>query len=145
MGGYVRQRKVYRLRFADEDMAGLVVQARSAPVGQFLGLAKLAELKGGDFKSEDAAKIDELFRGFAACLVDWNLEDEDGTPVPATLEGIYTQETDFVLQIIFAWIEAIAGVSVPLGPRSSDGGRSLEGSMPMETLSPNHQSLQTLS
>jgi hypothetical protein len=143
--GYVRQRKVYRLRFADEDMAGLVVQARSAPVGQFLGLAKLAELKGGDFRAEDAERIDELFRGFASCLVDWNLEGEDGTPVPATLEGIYTQETDFILQIIFAWIEAIAGVSVPLGPRSSDGGKSLEGSMPMATLSPNHQSSRTLS
>src|SRR6266508_6176808 len=140
MGGYVRQRKVYRLRFEDEDMAGLVVQARSAPLGQFLGLTKLAELERGKVRPEDMEKVDGLFRGFAACLVDWNLESEDGTPVPATLEGLYTQDIDFILQIIFAWIEGIAGVQVPLGQPSSDGGKSLEGSMPMATLSPNHQS-----
>jgi len=138
VGGYVRQRKVYRLRFADEDMAGLVVQARSAPVGQFIGLTKLAQLRGNDVTPEDMGKLDELFRGFAGCLESWNLEDSDGTPVPATLEGLYSQETDFVLQIIFAWIEAVAGVPGPLGKPSSDGGRSLEASMPMETLSSNH-------
>lgn len=143
MGGYVRQRKVYRLRFEDEDMAGLVVQARSAPVGQFLGLTKLAELERGKVRPEDMEKVDGLFRGFAACLVDWNLESEDGTPVPATLEGLYTQDIDFILQIIFAWIEAIAGVSGPLAAASSDGERSLEASLLMEPRSPSRPSSQS--
>lgn len=140
MGGYVRQRRVYRLRFADEDLAGLVVSARSAPVRQFIGLARLAEMQDGSAKPEDMEKVDELLRGFADCLIDWNLQDEDGMPVPATLDGIYSQDVDFVLQIVFAWIEAIAGVSVPLGQPSSDGGRSVAPSIPMEALSPNHRS-----
>jgi hypothetical protein len=139
--GYIRERKVYRLRFEDPEMEGLVVQARSAPVGQFIGLAKLAN-PGTTVRPEDMEQVDELFRSFAGCLVDWNLEDEQGTPVPATLEGLYTQEIDFILQIIFAWIEAVAGVAGPLGQPSSDGGRSLEQSIPMEALSPNHRSLQ---
>ena len=143
--GYRPQRKVYRLRFADPDMAGLIVQARSAPIGQFLGLAGLADLQRDQVSAGDMARVDELLTGFADCLVEWNLEDEQGAAVPATLEGVRAQETDFILRVVFAWIEAVASVPGPLGAGSSDGGRSVEQSIPMEPLSPNHRSLQTQS
>src|SRR6266511_963967 len=142
-GGYQRERKVYRLRFEDEEMEGLEVRARSAPIGQFIGLAKLANLDRGTVQPDDMDKIDELFRGFADSLVEWNLQDEDGRPVPADLQGIYTQEVDFILQIIFAWIEAIAGVSGTLAAASSDGERSLEASLLMEPRSPSRPSSQS--
>jgi hypothetical protein len=143
MTGYRPERRVYRLRFEDPGMSGLVVRARSAPVGQFMGLVQLADQAKASV--EDVKRIDELFRGFADCLLEWNLEDDDGQPVPPTIEGLYGQDMDFALTIIFAWIEGIVGVTGPLGNSSSDGGRSEELSIPMEPLSPNHRSWQTQS
>jgi hypothetical protein len=121
--GYRVKRKVYKLVFADEEMAGLEVVARSMTTGQ------LIELNGKD--SGHGAQSD----AFASALVSWNLEDEDGAPVPATLEGIRSLEVDFTLKIMNAWLDAVNGVSAPLDPSSSGGLPSVVGSIPMETLS----------
>lgn len=135
--GYRRERKVYQLRFADEDMAGLVVRARSVPLGQFMDLTAMAGGAGdGKVSADDIKGVIGLFAGFAEALIDWNIEDEDGTPVPATLEGVRSQDADFMLAVVMAWLEAIGDVSAPLGRTSSGGGPSLEASIPMVPLSP---------
>lgn len=129
--GYTPHRKVYKLRFADPEMDGLVVRARSLPLGRFLSLASLVKA-GNDIQPE---RLAELFEGFAGSLVDWNLTGDDGEPVPATLDGVYSQEPDFMLAIILPWIEVVASISSPLGKPSSGGGPSPEASIPMEVLS----------
>lgn len=136
MSGYRPNRRVFVLRFEDDDYAGLVVKARSVKLGAFLGVASLVNLDPGNVSAADVDRFTDLFREFAAALVEWNLEDEDtGQPVPATLEGIQTQDTDFVMPIIKAWFDAIAGVSAPLGRTSSDGPPSAAPPLPMEPLS----------
>jgi hypothetical protein len=136
--GYVPQRRTFKLRFEDEDMQGLQVRARSVPLGTFLDLVKLLDV--ADTKSvnrEDARKVDQLFKGFAKALVDWNLEEPEGVPVPATFEGLKSQDIDFSLHIVRAWIGALTQVPDFLANGSSGGGRSLELSMPMEARSSN--------
>lgn len=141
MSGYVRERRVFKLRFDDEDMDGLQVRARSVPLGVFLDLVKLLDVTDTrSVNSEDARKVDQLFEGFAKALVDWNLEEPEGVPVPATFEGLKSQDVDFSLHIVRAWIGALTQVTGPLGNGSSGGGRSLELSMPMEARSPNQES-----
>lgn len=128
---YVRERRVYRLAFADDDMNGLEVRARSVPLGQFFHLAKLLS-KG--LTLGDVDQVSELFSGFADALVDWNLENEDG-PVPATLDGLYAQDIDFVLPVIEAWIDAVGGGPNP-NPRRPGGATDgrMEASLPVEPL-----------
>lgn len=141
---YVRQAKTYKLVFTEEDMAGLQVRAKSLPLGAFMDLIDLAgrfdEADASDLSAEDAKALRQLFEGFAEALVSWNLEapvyDDDGTvvgstPVPATVEGMYTQDMEFVMAVIKAWMDAVAGVSAPLAPGSPSGAQSLEASMPM--------------
>jgi hypothetical protein len=135
MAGYRRERKSYKLRFVDDEMAGLVVEARSTNLGAFLDVAEWVDLDPATAGPEELRKLAALFETFAASLDSWNLEDDHGQPVPATLAGLRAQDVDFALAIIRAWFEAIGGVPGPLGASSSDGGRSLEGSIPMATRS----------
>lgn len=143
--GYVWKGKTYRLVFADDDFAGLEVVAKSASVGAYRRIADLATREFSHPPTEaDLAEIDNLFLAFADVLVSWNLEDEtvaeDGTvtrtPVPATFEGLQSQDLTLIRQIIWSWMEAVAGLSAPLDQPSDGGGLLLEESLPMEVLSP---------
>lgn len=140
--GFVREANVFKLVFADPALEGLEVRARSVPLEQFLALTEMADSvqsADGRVSKEDLGAVRGLFTGFAAALVSWNLEEDHGgtiEPVPATEKGVFSQDVEFVLQIILAWMEGIAGVASPLG-RGSNGGETFpEASIPMETLSP---------
>lgn len=117
------QRKIYKLVFDDPEMNGLEVRARSVSIG---AMRKVQE-------TNDEFLMMELF---SKALVSWNLED-DGVPVPATLEGLQDQDADLVLAIVGAWMGTIAGVpdASPLDDASNSGKPSLEASIPMEPLS----------
>jgi hypothetical protein len=133
--GYRRERKIYNLIFEDEDMRGLEVKTSSVPIGEILKLSHL----GADLKNSsdvDSSNVETLFSVFADALISWNLEDENGTPVPATIEGLYSQDADFVLAIITTWANVVGGVSRPLNRNSSNGKQYPEELIPMETLSP---------
>jgi hypothetical protein len=134
--GYRRPVKAFRLKFADEDMAGLEVTARSLPIGEFLNLTELATLEKDDAAGAMKATAD-LFRVLAGALMSWNLEDDFGDPVPADYDGIVRQELDFVMKIVNAWMSAMAEVDIPLPPGSAGGVPSgLEQSLPMVPSSP---------
>lgn len=127
--GYRRGRKVFRLSFEDEPE--LEVYAYSTSLGKVLGLLELVQGEG-QVGLKDVAKLDELMGTFAESLKEWNLEQEDGTPVPATLDGLKTQDLDFVLELILAWMEAVVSISGPLKQKSSDGDQSPEALIPMD-------------
>lgn len=134
MVGYRPQHKTYKLVFADEDMDGLVVRVRSIRIGELRELLALVEIDLKHTSPGDAAKLDRLFEVFADALLSWNVEDDQGEPVPADLAGVSTQDGDFILLIVREWLR-IFQVAGPLGNGSSDGGKSLEESLQMEPLS----------
>ena len=136
--GFRRKPKTYRLRFEDPDLDGLVVTARSLPIGTFLEVTELSALPQDDPASAKAAS--QMIRVFAGSLVEWNLEDEHGDPVPATYEGVCTQELDFVMTIITAWMQAMADVNPNLPQTSRGGPNALEASLPMASPSPSQPS-----
>lgn len=127
--GYVPKRKIYRLQFEDAEMDGLEVRMRGLSTGQYLDLVGLKQ------EAEGGGEAGELFGFMAERMVDWNVTEEDGTPVPADLEGIRAQDMAFSMAIVNAWTTAMAGVPAPLEQPSTSGESSLEASIPMEVLS----------
>lgn len=129
---------VHRLVFdelLDED--GQPLEVRVKP----LTFAEWAELDGGGMTVQAAVQL------FIDHLVSWNLEngDDDGntTPVPATAEGVKSQDAMFVNGLVGKWARKVVEVSRPLERPSTSGQPSLEASIPMEALSPNPESLPT--
>lgn len=127
--GYRPKRKIYDLDFTGTEYDGLKVTVRGVSTGQALDI-DAARVDGGD----------EAMRGMlellAEQLVDWNIEDDDGQPVPANLDGLRAQDIGLNLAIVNAWQTAMAGVPAPLESGSTSGEPSLVASIPMETLSP---------
>lgn len=132
--GYKRPETVYTLVFDHRD--GLEVRAASVPVGQLLELGEMAEgLKTGDAKTFGEARA--LFEAFAKRLRSWNLEEDDGTPIPPTLESLYGLEFGFATEIVGAWFDALSEVSGPLGGGSTPGSRLELASIPVDLPTPN--------
>ena len=52
-------------------------------------------------------------------LVEWNLEDEDGNPMPATGDGILAlPDYNLATQLLTGWIEAVVTPPDPLSTKS---------------------------
>ncbi len=122
---YVPEPTTFRLQFEDPRMAGpppLEIVVRSMSLGEWMEL------------TSDAAWVE----AFASHLVSWNL----GRPaskgkqvkVPATREGLFTQEPWWVVKVVKTWKNAVRGTPDPLGQPSSNGDRELEASLPMDSL-----------
>jgi len=132
VAGYRRKRTTYRLRFEDPAMEGLEVVARSASVQTLLKITSLADLAT---ESPETKVVHEVLALFGDSLVSWNLEDDDGHPVPADAMGLASQDMDFVMAVIMAWVQAVSQVAPPLPAASSPGQKpALEASLPMEPL-----------
>ena len=121
MPGYKPKRTVYKLDFSETEYAGLEVAVRAGSIGDLLGLQELANAD-----TMTAAEARKMFAGFAALLVSWNVEDDDDGPVPATYEGVASQEPDFIKAIVTAFFANVAGTPPPL-PGASDSGATSEG------------------
>ena len=79
-------------------------------------------LSFADMDNEPPARRRELLRQFGdTALKSWNVEDRDGNPVPATGEGMLTQESKLVWAIIGQWLEIVTSADAPLAPPSKDG------------------------
>lgn len=129
--GYREQPQTIKLKFAPDDkLYGLEVRLRGLSIGEYL---KLTGLDGSDGEG-----IGGGIQRFAESLIEWNLEDADGQPIPTTLEAVQQRDKELILRLATAWLDAVNGVHEgdPL-PASSPGGEpSLVASIPTETLSP---------
>jgi hypothetical protein len=135
--GYVDKPKVYRVVFdsPDDDQHGFEARMRGVSSGQALDLMGLQ-----DVDETDAATVAGIFQALADAIVTWNLEDSDGNPVRPSLEAVKARDFSRNMALFGLWIEAVIGVSGPLERPSSDGGRALLASIPMEPLSPSRAS-----
>lgn len=132
--GYLPEETIYRLKF--ESRPGLEVDTKSVSTGTLMNLTRLASHADGKSLEESMGIVDMLFTGFAEALVGWNLQMRKGgevVDVPPTFEGMKTQSPKLVLEIITAWMQEVAGVSVPLPEGSNSGEPFPEVSIPMET------------
>lgn len=112
------------LEFAGTDLDGAEIKFRSMSIG------RLNEYLDADTSFEDEVTM------VAEYLISWNLEDQDGAPLPANEEGLLALEEPAYKLIASEWIKATRGVTAPLDHRSIGGSSSPEPvseSIPMET------------
>jgi hypothetical protein len=128
--GYRRKHKTVTVQFdGNHELAGLEVTTRGMSLGAYLELVGMGDV--------DRSGIGEALRVFADSLVSWNLEDENGNPVPATVEAVYAEDHSMMLKVGTAWLDALSGVhkADPLEESSPGGEPSPAVSIPMEPLS----------
>ena len=127
--GFTPNRKLYRLKFEGE-LEGLEVVARSSSVLVYEEIAELADREvSSPPTAADRKAMANLRKAFADVLVEWNLEEPAGVPVPATLRGLKTQEPALVNAVVAGWMDAVA---TALG--ATQAVEALEASLPMEPL-----------
>ena len=136
--GYVRK-KTYNLYFTDEQFEGLVIEARSGTLDEFCEVRDLLTSDTASVK-EQLANVKSAHDIIFPKLQQWNLQEEDGTPVPLTREAFDTQDKEFTEGITYAWQLAVSGVRPALKKESNSGVLSAAESIPMETLSENPES-----
>lgn len=115
--GFTPEPMHYRLTFADETLNGLVVTVRSVSIRRRISFDKvrLTLPKNG---AEAEKYIQDIYAEFCDRLVNWNLTDEDGNPVPRTIDGLMDQH-DYVAQaIIKAWVDVINGTTTGAGEQA---------------------------
>lgn len=109
MGFKVGRVFAFEGEFKGTDAEGAHVRMRSA------SMQTVIEFRAAAGRAE--AEI------MAAHLVDWDLEDPDGKPIPTTVEGIMSLEMPLIGLIADEWMKATRGISVPFD-RRSDGGET---------------------
>lgn len=113
--GYRRVPTIYTLdKVRGEE--GLIVRLKAIKIGKMRKLMQLTS--SDDTANEGLAQILDLLQ---EALVSWNLEDEQGQPVPATPEGVEDQESELILRIVETWMDQMTGVTPELGKDSSSG------------------------
>lgn len=112
--GYRPEETIITLEFDDADLKGLKVVTRSVRLEKFLEMMR---------DSLDAARTAQLIQDFGEkALIDWNLLDpETGKPVPATFDGMKTQDTNLMVRIVRAWTASVGSAPAPLDDESSSG------------------------
>jgi hypothetical protein len=113
--GYRKIPTIYTLaNLPEED--GLIVRMRAIRIGKVRSL-----MKAMSSQSESDESLDEMFALLLEGLVSWNLEDENGVPVPATAESLDEMELPFVMTILEAWLTQMTGPDEGLGKGSGSG------------------------
>lgn len=112
--GYRRVPTIYTLTDV-EGHEGLVVRMQGVKFGKVRRMLSI----GDDVTDQEMNDIQKMFVG---ALVSWNLEDENGNPIPANSDGVDDQDFDFILAIINSWMGQMTGPDKDLGKGSSSGG-----------------------
>ena len=110
--GFRLPEKTARVTFEGTDYDGAEIQLRlSVSFAQFIALRESA-------MGEDQEFMARLFG--ETVLMEWNLEDEDGQPLPADGDGMMAIPLDLTNLVVQHWVEAVAAVPTPLEQPSGD-------------------------
>ena len=128
----VKARKGFRipdqtahLTFSGTDYDGAEIWVKlNVSFRHYIALREAAE-------GDDQAKMAALFGGDV--LMDWNLEDDAGQPIPANGEGMLEIPLSLAMLVVQHWVEAVSGVSSPLPETSEDINMLQAASTAMET------------
>jgi hypothetical protein len=126
-------KKLLVLQFEDPDFIGVQVKAYSTSLGRALEISGQAE--AARKADSGTSQFQNLLSEFVAKLQSWNIDDDDGRPVPATREGLLSLDLNDAKYILVSWFDAIMSVDKSLGKGWTSGERSPEESIPMDASS----------
>ena len=123
--GFRIPEKTALITFEDTDYDGAEIQLRlSVSFAQFIALREAAQ-------GEDQEGMARLFG--ENVLMEWNLEDDAGQPIPANGDGMLAIPLELTNLVVQHWVEAVAGVPAPLAGTSGDLNTLAAASTAMET------------
>ena len=105
--------KVALITFDGTDYEGAEVRAKLNVNFRYFSEIQATVAEG----STNGLKVAELFGETA--LISWNLEDDDGNPIPANADGMATIPVELVNLIVGNWAEAVADIPDPLEGKSN--------------------------
>lgn len=126
--GYRKKSTVHTLEFKQYE--GLVVRMKGLKIGKMRRVLRAL----GDDNKDTGALVDEMATFVVEGLVSWNLEDENGTPLPADREQVEDLEFDMLTEILSTWLERLTGPDDDLGKGSSSGEKFPGRPLTMEAL-----------
>jgi len=119
------------LKFAGEAYEGLEVLVRKGSVADAMR-AEAMYNKAKDASEAQGAKL--VFEFLVDFIVSWNVEGDDGTPVPVTVDALVQFPAEFAWDIFSAFIDQTSGVSSDLGKDSGSTETAPAESIQMEAL-----------
>jgi hypothetical protein len=120
----------------DPDFHEVTAVARGRTLQEYLELVGYIEA-ADDERSGAVRQLEK----FAESLLEWNVQEEDGTPTPATRAEFFKLDPDLGLALATEWLEILGGkTDAPLDEPSTSGEPSPVASIPTETLSPLQES-----
>lgn len=122
------RRPPIKLVFEAAELEGLEVRARRLSVSELDQLINMPDHLTRPERDNIAFEV------LLAVLKGWNLEDEQGQPVPLTMDGLRSTDRALVNSIADELITASTRVAPPLPRRSDDGSPSGEEWELMESL-----------
>lgn len=134
--GFKKPVTLYKLLFEGTEYDGLEITTKSLSVGEMQEITKTSAGISEKGISTTLGMVEasaEVLQRFADSIIEWNLEEDDGTPIRPSLNNVMNQEAAFVHTIVTAWMQATVGVSADLGKDSGSGGTFPEATIPMAT------------
>lgn len=123
----LKDHKVY-----GQDTECPVAYARGKSLDEYLVLEGFSDAPEDDGRSALVRQLEE----FGDSLISWNLEDEQGNPLPCNRASLFAIDNDLALALATEWLAVLGGkVSGPLPESSPSGEPSPVASIPMEALS----------
>jgi len=114
-----------------QDTEHPIAYARGKTLDEYLRLTGYAEAEG-----DDRTGIVRQLEEFGDALIEWNLEDERGKPIPCTRAGLFSIDNDLALALATEWMDRLGGkVDAPLQDSSPAGELSAAPQIPMAPLS----------
>jgi len=123
--GFKKPTRIINLVFEDE-YEGLEINAKAPSVKTIMKISKLQE--------ESINAIPQLVDILIEHLIDWNMEEDDGSLTVLDKEALDLLDLSLLRGIVEAWATAVAGVSAPLVQDSDNGELSQVAWIPTETL-----------
>jgi hypothetical protein len=102
--GFRPKRGPFKLDFAGTEFEGLEVTVRPVPMSVMLDIS--ATIASGDLTA-----FRHVAATFAYSLESWNVEDDDGHPASADMDGLASQDSRFATALLKAWTEAMHGAT----------------------------------
>jgi hypothetical protein len=120
---YVRKHKLYKLDFTGTTLEGLTMVMKGMTIGEALQLQHLRDLADKDLDTQ-LEGLTELMTFVAERIVEWDMVEEDGTPVPATREQLMSLDMGDTMLAVERWQAAVEDVPAPLEQPSNGGSTS---------------------
>lgn len=128
------RRPTYKLRF-DGAYEGLRASTRGTSIDEVAELSALCMLGAELIEEGGQAQRQRLFELLAGKLLDWNLEDDNGSAVPLTAQQLAKEDHGLVLALATGLLQTVSGVSRPLDSGSTPGSIGIPvPEIPMEAL-----------